>query len=197
MLPLAMCIQASAAVYIDDDGWTVVTPSVDSRIVYVSNSEGNDSNNGLSPSTPKKTILAGDALIRDGYPDHLLLKRGDVFPTESNYLLGRWKNGRSAQEPILFSYYGESGPRPVVKVIRSALGHGNYERDYQAVIGIDFYRAIADPNSPDFDNTDGLTGFSLVGGGRDFLIEDCRLRFMSIVIQSSGGLVYLVSAAIS
>src|SRR5690606_6278561 len=32
------------------DGWTVLAPSQDSRIIYVSSSGGNDANSGLSPS---------------------------------------------------------------------------------------------------------------------------------------------------
>ena len=79
----------------DEYGWTVLEPSADSRIVYVSSSEGDDNNDGLSEATPKETIAAGDALIRDGFPDHLLLKRGDVF---ENVTLGRCKSGRSLSE---------------------------------------------------------------------------------------------------
>lgn len=41
---------------VDANGWTVLTPSADSRLVYVSSSTGNNSNDGLSPATPKQTI---------------------------------------------------------------------------------------------------------------------------------------------
>lgn len=58
-------------------GWTVFVPSSDTRTIYVSSSTGNDSNNGLSESTPKRTIAAGKSLLRNGYPDWLLLKCGD------------------------------------------------------------------------------------------------------------------------
>src|SRR5689334_21133900 len=42
----------------DANGWTVVTPSGDSRIIYVSNS-GSASNSGLSPTAPLATINKG------------------------------------------------------------------------------------------------------------------------------------------
>jgi cysteine-rich repeat protein len=83
------------------NNWTVFHPSADSRIVYVSQSTGNDANDGLSASTPKKTVAAGAALIRNQYdypynatryPDWLLLKRGDSW----NESLGGWSaSGRS------------------------------------------------------------------------------------------------------
>src|SRR5277367_5626525 len=39
----------------DANGWTVVTPSVNSKIIYVAPG-GSDSNSGLSESTPIKTF---------------------------------------------------------------------------------------------------------------------------------------------
>ena len=64
---------------INSGGWTVLAPSPDSITVYVSSSEGDDSNDGLTPATAKRSIDAASVLIRDGYPDWLLLKRGDTF----------------------------------------------------------------------------------------------------------------------
>lgn len=181
----------SADVTIDDQGWTQITPSDDSRIVYVSSSEGDDSNDGLSPDTPKATVLAGNELLRDGYPDHLLLKRGDVFEAEPvNILLGNWKNGRSADEPIVISHYGDSGPRPVVKVTRRLIDHGGNVRNYQAIVGIEIYKSNSDPDSSDFDNDSGTTVLRFVGGGDNLLIEDCVIRFGMTNIQSWGGGVY-------
>ena len=51
-------------------------PSPTARIIYVSSSEGNDLNSGLSPSAPVRTLEAGYDLLRDGQPDWMLLKRG-------------------------------------------------------------------------------------------------------------------------
>src|SRR6266705_2770789 len=54
--------------YLDANGWTVFTPSADTMAIYVSNSTGNDANNGLSATTPVKTIAKGYSLLRSGFP---------------------------------------------------------------------------------------------------------------------------------
>lgn len=163
---------------LDEYGWTIITPSSDSRIIYVSYSQGDDNNDGLSPSSPKKTIESANELMRDGYPDHMLLKRGDTWPDFGG--LGRWKSGRSASEPIVMSYYGDSGERPVIKTIDLFLNPNGYEFNYQAFIGLDLYNSRHDPDSPDFDDGNYRAGIRLIGGGRDILFEDCRMRFMQI-----------------
>ncbi|MCR6630368.1 MAG: hypothetical protein NVV74_10145 [Magnetospirillum sp.] len=159
---LACSWTLQAGVSLNANGWTQITPSSDSRIVYVSNA-GNDANNGLSASTPKATIAAANSLIRDGYPDHLLLRRGDTFSVGGGTALGRWKNGRSATEPMLLSYYGSSGARPIVKVVEKMLDHDGHTRNHLAFIGVDFYKSNSDPASPDFNGSSGVEGFS-VGG---------------------------------
>jgi hypothetical protein len=55
------------------EGWTILTPSPDSRVVYISTSMGNDANSGMTEASPKRTIAAGYQLLRDGYPVWLLL----------------------------------------------------------------------------------------------------------------------------
>src|SRR5690348_14279583 len=118
----------------DANGWTVVTPSPDSRIIYVSNS-GSDNNSGLSPSAPLQTVAKGLTLMRLGMPDELLLKRGDTFGTQisfSNY-------GRSVQEPMVISYYGDNSlPRPVIDGGANSAFHGGALIKYFDMIGIDF-----------------------------------------------------------
>ena len=64
-------------------------------IVYVSNSEGDDANNGFSPATSVKTLARGYSLMRDGYPDWLLLKRGDTWTNE--YLAASNADRRSSK----------------------------------------------------------------------------------------------------
>lgn len=184
---MASALCASAGVTRDANGWTQVTPSSDSRLVYVSNA-GNDSNDGLSPSTPKATIAAANSLIRNGYPDHLLLRRGDTFVLSGG--LGSWKSGRSATEPIVFSYYGSSGARPVVKITNEFINHNGNVRNYQFFKGVDIYKSNSDPSSPDFTNVSSTTAVRFVGGGANLRIEDCRFRFLEIVIQSYNGGTY-------
>jgi len=184
----ASALSASAGVTRDANGWTQITPSSDSRLVYVSNA-GSDSNDGLSPSTPKATIAAANSLIRDGYPDHLLLRRGDTFTLGSGGL-GSWKSGRSASEPIVFSYYGSSGARPVVKITNEFINHNGNVRNHQVFKGVEIYKSNSDPSSPDFTNVSSTTAMRFVGGGANLLIEDCRIRFLEIVIQSYESGVY-------
>lgn len=90
-------------------GWTVLTPSADSRIIYVSSSTGNDANDGLTESTPLATIAKAYSLTRKDYPDWILLKHGDEFVSNLNWE----KSGRSADEPAVLSGYGD-GARPVI-----------------------------------------------------------------------------------
>src|SRR6185369_2176897 len=99
------------SVSLDASGFTVVTPSHDSRVVYVSTSEGSDSNNGLSPDDPVRSLARGESLVRNGSPDQLLLKRGDVWNESFG---GFAKSGRGTDEPLVISTYG-SGERPWIK----------------------------------------------------------------------------------
>src|SRR5262245_21659489 len=68
---------------LDANGWTVFSPSSDSRTVYVSSSIGSDSNDGLSQSAPVKSLFKAVSLVRSGYPDWLLLKKGDTWTDET------------------------------------------------------------------------------------------------------------------
>ncbi|MGE0614749.1 MAG: hypothetical protein AB7P04_03840 [Bacteriovoracia bacterium] len=85
----------------DSAGWTQLAPTA--RVVYVSSSTGSDENDGLSPATAKRTIAAGKALIRDGYPDWLVLKPGDVFTNET---FGTWcASGPAPERPVVIASY--------------------------------------------------------------------------------------------
>ena len=110
-LTAAPLATATAGVTRNADGNTVFTPSGDTRTIYVSSSQGNDSNSGLSPDAPLRSIEAGKSLLRDGNPDWLLLKRGDQWQEG----LGNWlTRGRNAQEPIVVGAYG-SGDKPLLR----------------------------------------------------------------------------------
>jgi hypothetical protein len=115
--------------------WTQFTPSADTRLIFVSSSEGNDSNNGLTPATPVKTLDKAESLLRDGYPDWMLLKRGDVW----NEQLPNWtKSGRSVDERLVVGAYGDGTARPQLRTegesgIRAT---GNAEVRYAAFVGL-------------------------------------------------------------
>ncbi|MFO7956372.1 MAG: hypothetical protein R6X33_04685, partial [Candidatus Brocadiia bacterium] len=106
-------VRSAEALDRDANGWSILNESADTRKVYVSSSEGNDNNDGLSESSPVATISQGLSLLRDGYPDWLLLKRGDVWYENLQDLLG--KSGRRESERLVVTTYGSSGARPLLK----------------------------------------------------------------------------------
>lgn len=153
-------------------GWTIVTPSDDTRTIYVSSSVGDDSNNGLSTKHPVKTLAHVKSLLRDGKPDHLLLKRGDRFKTGFGILT---VSGRSPDEPILIGTYGK-GDRPV---INSGLDQGigtsrnvTHSVDNIVISGLEFF-----PGK--YNGTNGgyqTSGIHLVGLADHWLVEDCLIQ---------------------
>jgi hypothetical protein len=151
----------------DSAGWTVVGPASDTRVIYVSSRYGNDSNNGLSASSAVKTLAKGQALVRDGSADWLMLRRGDTFDT-----FGDWrKSGRSAQEPIYISAYGE-GARPQ---IHSGTGAGfiTYQRGSSSINNVIIQSIAFKAHTYNHFNGNGFTaGIRLTSSGRNWTIED-------------------------
>ena len=137
--------------------------------MYVSSSEGNDANDGLSEATPKRTINAGRALLRSGYPDWILFRRGDVF-SEAGWEVGGY-GGRSLIEPQVWSTYGD-GPRPVFTPPAGSGSPGfrfNWSPSNVAVIGLHIRAGAAG----------GGSGIFLIASNLDlenFLIEDCLIE---------------------
>ncbi len=81
------------------------TPSMDlskikGKLIYVSSSTGDDSNDGLSEHTPVKTLSKASSLARAD--DAVLLKRGDLF-----------RERITAKAGVTYSAYGE-GAKPVL-----------------------------------------------------------------------------------
>jgi hypothetical protein len=201
--------QAQTSLPRDAGGWTVFTPSGDSRIVYVSSSGGNDSTGvayspgdpaiGPDPFLPASSVKSfatlehASAQTRNGYPDWVLFKRGDEFhwvTGEHGKLVKR--EGRSATEPFLYAAYGAGCVRPIIKTDSSGILHYCcYDYGRFAVVGLHFYAHTRDPFSPGFVSHRGQFGFRFASFGRqitDVLIEDCWLQFyaVGIVIEASG-----------
>ena len=161
-------------------GWTVFTPSADTRIVYVSSSQGNDSNDGFSQATPKRTLGAARALLRNGYPDWMLLRSGDVW--SESFSNGFGLSGRSATERMLVSSYG-SGPRPR---IQSGSGNviaiwGQGDGNNVAFVGLHLW-----PHT--YTGLNGSPrGLCVFGAVQNLLIEDCYFQAAetNIVIQGA------------
>ena len=112
----------------DERGWSILTPSADSRIMYVSSSEGNDATGAIyAPSDaevgadpfnpagmvqPFGTVAAALDQAREGYPDWVLLKRGDEWETSTAFDM---RTGRSIDERSVLAYYGTAVARPLIR----------------------------------------------------------------------------------
>lgn len=150
-----------------ESGWTSFTASADSLVVYVSSSAGNDANSGLSPASPKATLAAGAALLRDGFPDWLLLRCGDSW----HEVFKDWpRSGRSETELSRLGSYG-TGPRPH---LFCGADHGIYSGSWDAAAP---RRHIAFTDICFTGEYDGTTGspaaIRLLGNWSDVLIENC------------------------
>ena len=162
-------------------GWTQFAASAATKKVYVSSSMGNDSNTGLSEAAPVRTLAKGYSLLRDGYPDWMLLRRGDTW---SGVIFANWaKNGRSGTEMMMLGAYGDPGvQRPIVRTgVQNFFFHnagGSFYLNHVAIVSI---HATADAHV----GTTTPVAVSTVGPGTNFLIEDCRFENFSsgIVIQ--------------
>ena len=176
----------------DSDGWTVFAPSADARIAYVSvdgNDDvgdvyspqdaaiGSDPFNPAGPVHAFATYAEAFSRMRGGYPDWILLKRGDEF----TFTIGAQVcSGRAADEPFLIGAYGPSGDSPLLKN-ESGSALRVDDAAYLAVSGIDFFANTRDPDSPDY--VDGSTGYGinfLTDTGDNIsgvLLEGCRFRF--------------------
>lgn len=161
------------AVSQDAGGWTVVTPAADTRVVYVSSSEGDDGNSGLSANAPVKTLSKGASLLRDGAADWLLLKRGDTFGS-----FGEWrKSGRSAEEPILISAYG-TGARPQINSGSSygLITYGKGGATGRSINNLFITSLSFTPHTYNGNNgTMDTSALRLLCQGQNYLIEDCLI----------------------
>lgn len=159
-----------------ENGYTVVTPAGDTRIVYVSSSQGSDGNNGLSPSSPVRSIAVAKSLLRDGVGDQMLLKRGDIWSEGFGY----WKlSGRSKDQPLLIGAYGE-GNRPEVRNSSGyAFGAGSPTARVQNVIvqSIRMYAASRDPGSGVYNASVKSDGIYLAGNIENLTFEDISVEY--------------------
>ncbi|MBK7644945.1 MAG: hypothetical protein IPJ19_18195 [Planctomycetes bacterium] len=159
----------------NSEGWTQFKPSADTRKVFVSSSTGDDANDGLSEARAKRTIAAGKALMRDGFPDWLLLRCGDTW----DEAIGDWPfSGRSLDEPTLISSYG-TGARPF---LRTGLQVGivpafHTNPDFVSIVGLHFKAHTYNGSN------DGPSGVNWIRHTTGFLLEDCYIeRYASNVI---------------
>jgi len=185
----------------DSEGWSILMPTEESRLIYVSDSEGDDSSAGyyttaeiMEPTKPTgitafKTVKAAMTQVREGYPDWVLLKKGDEWDMATPIYA---VSGQSQQAPFVITTYGESDERPLIKVQKvGVLSSGS--KSFIAVIGLEFYAETRDPNAENFSgwgNVGKAFGFlSLTNGVDDvdsILLEDNVFSYFTNNIQING-----------
>lgn len=193
---------------VDERGWSVLRPSGDSRLIYVSN-EGDDATanpygpcaeevgkDPLKPAPavkPYKTLAAAVRQMRAGHPDWLLLRRGDAWEEP----VGRLPSGRGRGEPAVLCGYGDKPQRPVIK-LQQRDGFGfDMKRGFHdvAVVSVGVYAHTRDPQHPDFGKAPNKSGagsafFFFLGEssafGERLLIEDCCFRYCGCYFTSRG-----------
>jgi hypothetical protein len=168
----------------DKNGFTNFPLGEGARIILISTSEGSNFNDGqFQPVWSLKKALS---LMRPGYPDRILFKRGDVF-TEANLDVNLSLRGRSAMEPVIIGAYGDIRlPRPVLK---AHLGVGGRVPRFVVLQSLDLYADTRDPAAKLFHvktMKDQGHGIDIVTSGSFLWIEDCRCRDFSggIIVQS-------------
>lgn len=176
---------APAGAY-DTITWTTFSQAAGDRIIYVSDSIGNDAWDGYGSTAPlvgtvgpKKTIAAGLALLRDGFADWCLLKKGDTF---TNQTFGTWsKSGRSSAQKMLIGSYG-TGVRPKIDTNLSGLvSGGGAAISHVAFTGFEAY-----PGSYNGSNADP-EGMRFVGQqSDDILIENVYVHSYSFNVDVQG-----------
>lgn len=180
----------------DSEGWSILVPASDSRLIYVDSTAGNDATGeyhlpssplvGPDPTRPAgnvrafRTLAAAQAQLRQDAPDWLLLRAGGVWeeslPT---------RRGRSPSERMVATAWGE-GPRPELRTGANR-GLATYQPVNQAVVGLKFWAHTRDTDGAFFTGYEGSSGFSFTTSFagdprqvRDLLIEDCVFRSYAV-----------------
>lgn len=152
---------------INEQGWTVLEPSEDTRFVFVSSSSGNDSNSGYSPNKAVKTFERAKELVRGDSADWMLLKRGDVWHEG----IGVWNiSGRSAEERLVITSYGDEAERPKIVVSSGNVITGGVIADVNHVAIVGLHMAGDRPEQAT------ARGIRWLSEGENLLIEDCYLE---------------------
>lgn len=170
-----------------DEGWTELTPSDDSQMLYVSSSEGDDSNPGTIDE-PLATVQSAWDQVRDGYPDWVLLKRGDAFYGK----LGDFtKSGRSEDEKLVITAYGE-GERPEIRLGEDRwinVTDDDHSVAHIAITSIALRAVNRDPDDAAFDGGEAeLTAIRTccTADIQDWLLEDMSFRYFTKAMTVEG-----------
>ncbi|MGD0769137.1 MAG: right-handed parallel beta-helix repeat-containing protein [Tepidisphaeraceae bacterium] len=170
----------------DQSGFTVFPLGQGARIVLLSTSDGSDFNDGMLQ--PVRSLQKALSLVRNGFPDRILFKRGDVFAA-ANLDANIEVEGRSSFEPLIIGAYGNIRlPRPL---LRSHLSLGAHVLPRFLVLqSLDLFADTRDPSAKTF-NVKKMSdrqnfGIGLVCSGRFLWIEDCRCRDFGMGLNLQG-----------
>ncbi|BAM02349.1 right-handed parallel beta-helix repeat-containing protein [Phycisphaera mikurensis] len=166
----------------DAAGFYNPRPSPDTRFVYVSTS-GDDRANGRGENTPLRTLERAKKQLRDGFPDHLLIRAGDRFDEPFGYFA---KSGRSADQPMFVGVYGE-GDRPEFN--GGLLAHAATGVSHLVIQGLAFRDRSRDPADPSFSveaARRGGYGIKWNERGENVLFEDLKISRFFVGMDLSG-----------
>ncbi len=195
---------------LDAEGWTVFNPSTDSRIIYVSSTDGNDATavtytaaqvgTPFNPTTtikPYKTVAEARKQLRDNHPDWILFKRGDVWYEQ---LITNFKHsGKSVDQPMLFGAYGDINlDRPMFKTGEASLlttaanspsTSGNNFSNFVAFVSLHGYAQERNPDDPEYigSKNTGSFGCNWARRSDSILFEDMKFDFYTtnLIFQTS------------
>lgn len=167
-------------------GFTEVEPSEDSRVLYVSSSEGSDDNDCLSEQEPCKSIHEAVSKMRKGSPDHLYLKAGDTW-RGNRFFSGQNVSGRSPQERAVVGVYGE-GDRPILEADEKSVSIFKDSISFKHVLiqGLHFYAYKMDPDHPEFDGATHGT-FYMIARNDNLTLEDNKFDLIELIVQGING----------
>jgi len=187
----------------DESGWSIITPADDSRLIYVSNSTGDDAiaefyapsdvNDVGIPGNirPFKTIEMALSKAREGFPDWVLLRQGDTWVVDDVLKL---KRGRSTSARAVISSYGSSGERPIIKSTASEAIRLWDGVNFVVIKGISLYASHRDPNSSEFvgwGSVPDIVGIRVYKNsevsGMSILLEDLAINYFSYGMSIDGG----------
>jgi len=149
----------------DVSGWSIILPSEDSRLIYVSSSAGDDATAEFyaprdiddieEPGVikPYKTIEAAYLNVREGYPDWILLRRGDIWEVHDHLQM---KTGRSTSERSVVTSYGTGPQRPMIKSDAYETLRIWSDTRFIVISDVSFYAYKRDPESSEFSGWDQL-----------------------------------------
>lgn len=175
----------------DVNGFTVITPVADARVIYVS-AQGNDGNSGTSPNSAVQSIAQARTLVRNNMPDEILLRRGDVFTTP----ISNWAfSGRGIDEPfVIGSFNDPARPSTERPKISSGISSGFSNQasssnhpvlSYISIMGVSFEannRNYRQPNANftvnfKADALGGTYGLNILGQVSNLLVENCSFQY--------------------